>query len=352
MMKILCCFYLFGFADCLVAQSPVRQKRIKHYRVTKNDATQIRELIGMAQVNYSPEGQMTDSTNYSFITALRDKYVYVSGENEGLRLTRKQDKHLINRYEYKYDLLGNLEQVLYFEKNKHVLWKEYYKYFPNGRLQKIVRFKARKLREKKESPDANVNNAWRESFVYDENGTMIEHREYYDGILIEKKTYGFDEDKEQILLEEYYDPSFIKKSVYTYNDFGNLEHKLLIKELGVSVASLTYAYDELGRLSKQISFSHDGLIQDSVRWHYKQNQTLLHHYSDMGYVSREIILDYRDNSMLLKERKYDGIGQLLSKKVYSYSDKGRLKTIQTFEAFHPFQAEDKNLNHVSILKYD
>lgn len=353
--KIKCCILIFVSMGTIFAQQPIQQKIIKHYHVVVSDNNQVKELTGLAQIHYLSDGSILDSTNYSYVTPLSEKYAYVGGSEEGLQLLRKMDKEIIDRYLYEYNLDGVLENIICTGKTNQILWKEFYKYSPNGVLLKTIRFnpdKAEPQQSMVRLKKQNQISSWTEAFVYDTTGTMMEHQEFYDEFLIERTTYRLSESGKQTLLQEYYDPSLIQKSIYKFNELGKIKHQLIVENQGISVKSITFSYDGFGRQNKTITFNEDGLVQDSIKWVYKQNQAISTHYNEMGYIHRQFIYDFDSHIKLLKERQYDGAGNLLFKQIYSYSENDRLFMIRKFNPNHPNRTNDKIPLNVSIFEYD
>lgn len=353
--KIKRCLPIFGLLSVILAQSPTQQKTIKHYHVIISNNKQVKELTGLAHISYSKSGSILDSTNYSFVVPLSEKYAYVDGPDEGLRLLRKIDKEIVDQFEYNYNLGGLLDNIICKGNSNQIIWKEFYKYTPDNVLLKTIRFNPRKaeprqnlIRLKKQK---NIS-SWSEAFVYDSTGTMMEHQEFYDEYLIERTTYRLGNLGERILLQEYFDPSLIQKTVYKFNELEKIKHQLVIKGLGISVKSITFSYDGFGRKNKTITFNEDGLVQDSIKWSYKQNQAISTHYNEMGYIHRQFVYDFDSSLGLVKERRLDGVGNLLFKQVYSYSENGKLYMIRKFNPLHPNRTNDKIPLNVSIFEYD
>ena len=63
---------------------------------------------------------------------------------------------------------------------------------------------------------------WGESFDYDKNGKIKEHKEFYAGFVIEHTIYELDSSGAVVVKEENYDPSIMRKTTYSYNDKGNI----------------------------------------------------------------------------------------------------------------------------------
>ena len=80
---------------------------IKVFHVFKSFGTQTQELKNSVVVNFDSNGFVVDSTIYSHTLPLNEKYVYVSGPDEGLKLRRNYDKEMILSYRFENDKKGN-----------------------------------------------------------------------------------------------------------------------------------------------------------------------------------------------------------------------------------------------------
>ena len=65
---------------------------IKTFHVFESFGTQTQELKNSIIINFDSNGFVVDSTIYSHTLPLSEKYVYVSGPNEGLKLRRSYDE--------------------------------------------------------------------------------------------------------------------------------------------------------------------------------------------------------------------------------------------------------------------
>ena len=79
---------------------------IKVFHVFESFGTQTQELKNSVVVNFDSNGFIVDSTIYSHTLPLSEKYVYVSGPNEGLKLRRNYDEEMILSYRFENDKQG------------------------------------------------------------------------------------------------------------------------------------------------------------------------------------------------------------------------------------------------------
>ena len=79
---------------------------IKVFHVFESFGTQTQELKNSVVINFDSNGFIVDSTIYSHTLPLSEKYVYVSGPNEGLKLRRNYDEEMILSYRFENDKQG------------------------------------------------------------------------------------------------------------------------------------------------------------------------------------------------------------------------------------------------------
>ena len=117
---------------------------IKVYHVFESFETETQELKHSTIMNFNSQGLMTDSTIYNHLIPLSKKYIYISGENEGLTLQRKYEKETVLSYNFEYgDNQKRISTTLY-GKQDSIYWKEYYKYDDIGLLYKKIRYNPKK----------------------------------------------------------------------------------------------------------------------------------------------------------------------------------------------------------------
>ena len=76
---------------------------VKVYHVFESFGEEIQELKYSTIMNFNTKGLMIDSTIYTHTIPLTKKYVYISGEDEGLKLKRTYDKEVVLSYQFEYD---------------------------------------------------------------------------------------------------------------------------------------------------------------------------------------------------------------------------------------------------------
>ena len=174
--KILC-LILFQFV-ILVGSS--NTKVIKSYSISKNFGAETRELSQSTIVRYNSKKQLLDSTLYIHNIPLSKKYSYIDFKDRR-SLQKLEGVERLMHFKYEYNLEGNLvSKQLYGSKDDSLKWKEFYKYYSNGKLWKIIRFDPSKVNASNKLEGLLVNDKnmpWGESFDYDKNGKIKEHKE-------------------------------------------------------------------------------------------------------------------------------------------------------------------------------
>ena len=77
---------------------------------------------------------------YSHTLPLSEKYVYVSGPNEGLKLRRNYDEEMILSYRFENDKQGNRISTELFGTGDSLYWRQYQKFDSNGKIIKRIRY--------------------------------------------------------------------------------------------------------------------------------------------------------------------------------------------------------------------
>ena len=101
---------------------------IKVFHVLESFGTQTEDLKNSIVMNYNNKNLLLDSTIYSHLVPLSKKYVYVSGENEGLKLQHKYDKKTVLSYQFEYDKNVNRVSTTLYGSNDSLYWREFHKY--------------------------------------------------------------------------------------------------------------------------------------------------------------------------------------------------------------------------------
>ena len=165
-IKITIILFLFVFLPLF----GLNKVTVKVYHVFESFGTETQELKHSTVINYDKRGLVIDSTIYSHDIPLSKKYVYVTGENEGLQLQRTYDKEVVLSYKFEYDNLKRKTSTSLFGPNDSTYWKEHYKYDNNNYLYKVIRFDPNKALNPEMIDDVESGEmVWAEKYIYFEN---------------------------------------------------------------------------------------------------------------------------------------------------------------------------------------
>ena len=117
-----------------------RTTTIKVFHVFESFGTETQEIKNSIVMNYDTEGFLTDSTIYSHSLPLSEKYIYVLGQNEGLKLQRTYDREMVLSYHFEHNKFGNRVSTTLFGAGDTLYWKEFQKYDDRGNCIKQIRY--------------------------------------------------------------------------------------------------------------------------------------------------------------------------------------------------------------------
>ncbi len=347
------CLILFQFVF-LVGSS--NTKVIKRYSISKNFGTETRELSQSTIVRYNSKKQLLDSTLYIHNIPLSKKYNYIDFKDRR-SLQKLEDIERLMHFKYEYNLEGKLvSRELFSSTDDSLKWKEFYKYYSNGYLWKIIRMDPSKVNASNKLKDLfidNKNMPWGESFDYDENGKIKEHKEFYSGFVIEHTIYDTDSSGSVIIKEENYDPSIMRKTTYSYNDDGNIS-EIINSRRGYSIGSEKYEYDVIGRINKITHFDMNGDLEKTITKLYED---------DMGRETKIITdatkrlirrIESRNNSQnkTIIEAMFDDKSRLIQKKTIGYDKAGRLSRVHDYDMLKPSESGKPILINIITYEYD
>ena len=95
-LKKVFCYLIF----CLFVNLYSEKTSIKTYHTLTSFGTETKELRNSIIINYDKNKFLTDSSIFSHDIPLSEKYVYVGGKNEGLKLKREFGKERILSYQF------------------------------------------------------------------------------------------------------------------------------------------------------------------------------------------------------------------------------------------------------------
>ena len=356
MRKIIKNILFFTLIQFVVLNGKSSTKIIKSYSIVQNFGTETRELSHSTIVRYNSKNQLLDSTLYIHNIPLSKKYSYINFKNRQ-SLQKLEGVERLMHFKYEYNLKGNLvSKVLYGSNNDSLKWKEFYKYYSNGNLWKIIRLDLSKVNvsNKLEGLLASDNNMpWGESFDYNENGKIKEHKEFYAGFVIEHTIYDIDSSGAIIIKEENYDPSIMKKTTYSYDDDGNVT-EIINSRRGYSIGSEKYEYYKGGKINKIIYFNMNGDLEKTVTKLYEHDmsrETKIITDSTKKLIRR---IEYRNNSQNkpIIQATFDNKSRLLQKKTIGYDEAGRLSRIHDYDMLKPSEGGKPILINIITYEYD
>ena len=331
-------------------------KIIKSYSISQNFGTETRELSQSTVVRYNSKSQPIDSTLYVHNIPLSKKYGYIDF-NDRQSLQKIEGLERLMHFKYDYNLGGQLvSKRLYGSSDDSLRWKEFYKYYSNGNLWKIVRFDPSKVNisNKLSGLSSDYKNmAWGETFEYNNNGRIEEHKEFYAGIIIEHTIYETDSSGSIIIKEENFDPSIMKKTTYSYDNNGNVS-EIINSRRGYSISSELYEYDISGRLSSVIYYNMNGNLEKTITHLY--DDALGRETKIVTDESKKLIrrIETRNNSQNKKiiQATFDSKSRLTQKKTIGYDKDGHLYRIHDYDMLKPSEAGEPILINIITYEYD
>ena len=312
-----------------------RATTIKVFHIFESFGTETQELKNSIVVNFDSKGLMVDSTIYSHTLPLSERYVYVTGPNEGLKLRRSYDQEMILSYRFEYDNQGNRVSTSLFGTGDSLYWKQYQKFDSNNRIIKRLRYNpAQAINPDMFHGDGNSKNMlWGEDYNYDSTGTILEHKEIYNNYVLVITNFKLEREKEPKRQNQYFDPSVIFQTIFFHNDQGKIAEERSVGRLGQSLGSIDYKYDILGRCIATTNYNEIGTVEKRYNTIYDdENFKTYDYYSDSNVKLnsiKEVLLDNQGRKYV--ETILDGDDRVLEKNVYLYDNKGRLKEIKQYD---------------------
>ena len=176
-------------------------------------------------MNYDNNGFLVDSTIYTHSLPLSEKYVYVLGPNEGLKLQRSYNREMVLSYRFNNNRTGKRTSTALYGKGDSLYWKEFLKYDDRGMLIKRIRYNPEKainpeMMVSKEDPGEMI---WGESYDYDSTGTILERKDLYNNYVLVITSFELNPLEAPKKQGEYFDPSVIFQTIFFHNDSGQLK---------------------------------------------------------------------------------------------------------------------------------
>ena len=330
---------------------------IKVFHVYESFGTQTEELKNSIEINYNNNNLIIDSTIYSHLIPLSKKYVYVSGENEGLQLQHKYDKKTILSYQFEYDNHGNRVSTTLYGTNDSLYWKEFQKHDNMGKIIKTIRYDPGQainpeMIGKSQDPGKLI---WAEAYNYNDFGNSFERRELYDNYCLVISTYSMDSTKTPKKIAEYFDPSVLFQTTFFHNENGLLSHKVSVGHLGQSLGSTTYEYDIQGRIIKKTIYNGKGIIQEILSTVFNDDSIISYDYFSDSLLKlssiKELLLDRFGRPYI--ETVVDSDERVIEKNVYYYDEKGRINEIKNYDMIRRGREENEKIPiRVHTYEYD
>ena len=330
---------------------------IKLFHIFESFGTQTQELKNSVIINFDSNGFVVDSTIYSHTLPLSEKYVYVSGPDEGLKLRRNYDEEIILSYRFENDKQGNRISTELFGTGDSLYWKQYQKFDSNGKIVKRIRYNPIEAinPEMVFGEEHSKSMIWGEDYSYDSTGNVLEHREVYDNYILVITNFKINQKETPKEISQYFDPSVIFQTIFFHNDQGELVEERSVGRLGQSLGSEIHKYDILGRRVSTTSYNKKGTVEKIYNTIYDdENFKTYDYYSDSSVKlnsTREVLLD--NQGRIYVETILDGQDRVLEKNVYLYDDKERIKEIKCYDMLRRGREGKSEIPiRVSTYEYD
>ena len=329
---------------------------IKTYHVFESFGTVTQELKNSIVMNYDSRGFLIDSSIYTHTIPLHEKYIYVSGPNEGLKIKRSFSKEMILSYNFINDKKGNRLCTTLFGTGDSIYWREFQKYDINNKIIKRIRYNPEEAINPDMMEDSTNNKLlWGESYFYDSTGNFLECKELYDNYALVITRFDLDSSNRAKKLNEYFDPSVIYQTIFFHDEKGHLIQEASTGRLGQMIESKTYEYDILGRRTATTIYNKKGEIKEIFNTLYDDdNFKTFDYYSDtLIKLSslKEVLLDHKGRKYI--EAILDSDERVLEKNVYYYDIHGRISEVKQYDLIRRRITRDKEIPiKVNIYDYD
>ena len=311
------------------------QTSIKTFHVFSSFGTQTKELKNSIAITYNKSGFTLDSTIFTHDVPLNEKYIYVTGKNEGLKLKRTYDKKKVLSYAFENDSLGKRISTTLKGSKDSIYWKEFNKYNRKGILIKKLRYSPSEVRNEKSLQDntSQEESIWGELYDYNASNTVLEKKELYDGYILETTTFDIDSVGNIKKRNEYFDPSVIFRTIYFHDSNENLIREISVGENGKAIGSKSYKYDILGRKTQIKTYDSDGLLYETLNISHDDKLSKTYEYyfdsSTELFSVKETLLNNQGNPYIIAV--LDDEDRILEKSVYYYDVRGRIDQIKQYD---------------------
>ena len=332
------------------------QTSIKTFHVFSSFGTKTKELKNSITLTYDKDGFLIDSTIYTHDVPLSEKYIYVTGKNEGLKLQRTYDKKKVLSYSFENDSLGKRINTTLRGFKDSVYWKEFNKYNEKGILIKKLRYNPLEIKNRYDSLDNKQQGKliWGELYNYNTSNTILEKKELYDNHILETTIFDIDSSNNIKKRGEYFDSSVIFRTIYFHDQNNNLIKEISVGENGKSIGSKSYNYDILGRKTQIKTYDSDGLLYETLNISHDDKLLKIYNYyldsSTQLFSIKETLLNSEGNPYIIAI--LDSDDRVLEKNVYYYDAQGRIDMIKQYDMIRQGQYDNFQIPFkVSIYEY-
>ena len=347
---------IYIFKIFITSSLYANQTSIKTFHVFSSFGTQTKELKNSITLTYDKNGFLIDSTIFTHDVPLNEKYIYVTGKNEGLKLQGTYDKKKILSYSFKNDSLGKRINTTLKGSKDSIYWKEFNKYDERGVLIKKLRYNPLEIKNRYDSLDYKNQEKliWGELYNYNTSNTVLEKKELYDSYILETTIFDIDSLNNIKKRDEYFDPSVIFRTIYFHDQNKNLIKEISIGKNGKSIGSKSYNYDILGRKTQIKTYDSDGLLYETLNISYDDKLLKVYEYyfdsSKQLFSIKETLLNSQGNPYIIAI--LDNEDRVLEKNVYYYDVQGRIDQIKQYDMIRQRQYDDFQIPvKVSIYEY-
>ncbi len=336
-----------------IEMAPIKTT-IRLYSIFESFGAQTQELKKSTEINYSLSGKALDSTLYNHSIPLSEKYVYVTGPSEGVRLHKTYDKKKILSYRFLYNSAGKRVSTSLYGAGDSLFWKEFFKYDNQNRLIKTIRYNPNRAINSESIPQEDLTGKliWGENYNYDSTGTVLKKEEVYDGHVLEVSTYKIDSVGVPEKKAEYFDPSVIFRTIFFHNEFDQLINESTVGRLGKSEGSKSYEYDGFGRMIKAKYYNSNGLLTETLKKTYKEMDFRISEFrvDSSGYIISEIETRLDTESRPFIKALVDSRSRLTEKQVFYYDNLNRVISIKSYDMLR--RGKNDNEIPMTVITYE
>ena len=332
------------------------QTSIKTFHVFTSFGTQTKQLKNSITLTYDKSGFLVDSTIFTHDVPLSEKYIYVSGKSEGLKLQRTYDKKMVLSYSFENDSLGKRINTTLRGSKDSIYWKEFNKYDERGVLIKKLRYNPLEIKNRTDLKNFKQKEklVWGELYNYNALHTVLEKKELYDSYILETTIFDIDSLNNIKKRGEYFDPSVIFRTIYFHDQNKNLIKEISVGKNGKSIGSKSYNYDILGRKTQIKTYDSDGLLYETLNISHDDKLLKTYEYyldsSTELFSIKETLMNSQSNPYIIAI--LDNEDRILEKNVYYYDVQGRIDQIKQYDMIRQGQYDNFQIPvKVSIYEY-